>query len=140
MHKRRHYLEDLQAQLQTLPGFGGVWIQRNAPGKNMWPAITVFCETETAQRIMIHPASILDRIATVSIVVWVRGVQDDEKIETDFDTHAEAIESLLVTPTGALDFYLVATSFNFSEDDPEINALTLTYALQYESVERSPAY
>ena len=140
MHKRRHYLEDLQTQLKTLAGFGGVWIQRNAPSRNLWPAITVYCESETAERLSVHPTPIVDRVANISIVVWVRGVQDDEQIESDFDSYAEAIESLLITPIGALDFYLVATSFQFSEDDPEINALTLIYALQYESVERSPSY
>lgn len=136
MHLRRSFLESLRTQLQTLANYGGVWIQRAAPNRNAYPAITIFAENETAEILSIHPyPRYQERTLTISIIVWIRGTPDDEKTESDMDSAAVDIESTVTLPSGAIDFYLVSTDFQFVEEEPDINSLTLTYRLVYEDIE-----
>jgi hypothetical protein len=138
MHKRRKFLESLRTQLQALSGYGGVWIQRASPNRNMYPAITIYTESESAQAQTIGDPPCLARVANVNISVWIRGTQDDEKLERDFDNYAMDIEKNVILPVGADSFYLTQTDFQFAEDDPEVNVLTLQYRLEYSAWERQP--
>lgn len=136
MHTRRALLEALQTQLKTLTNYSGVWIQRAAPIRNAWPAITLFSDSESAEILTIHGSPrYQERVVTVSIIVWIRGTPDNEKAESDMDAAAADIEAALSLPTGATDFYLLSTDFNVDEEDPEIHAITLSYRLIYETIE-----
>ena len=140
MHKRRAYLEDLRTKLKTLTGFGGVWIQRIGPSRTMFPSITLYADQETVETETIHaPNRPQDRVLTISINAWIRGTADDEKAESDMDDAAVSIEGIITKPTGTDDIILVSTDFNISEEEPEIHVITLTYKLQYQSTELSPA-
>lgn len=139
MHKRTAFLNSLKNQLKTLSGFGGVWIQRNTPVRNSFPSITLFVESELSNRQTINPIMCLARQMTVKIVIWIRGTQDDEKLEFDFDNAAELIEKKLIAPSGCDDFFLIGTDFQFLEEEPEINAVTLTYMLEYSALEGNPS-
>jgi hypothetical protein len=139
MHIRRFFLESLRTQLKTLPNYGGVWIQRAAPQRSAYPAITLFTDNETAETLSIHaPARPQDRLLTVSVIIWIKGTQDDEKAEIDMDASAADVEGVLRRPVGADDLYLVATDFQFAEDEPDIHAVTLTYKISYNTTEFSP--
>jgi hypothetical protein len=140
MHIRRLFVEDLQTQLKTLPNYGGVWIQRCLPSRGSFPAITVFSENETIEFNTIGPIRCQNRFLTLSVVVWIRAGVDDEKIEMDMDKAALDIEQKLRTPAGADDFYMVSTDFQFSEEDGELSAVTLTYKLEYSTNEFDPVF
>jgi hypothetical protein len=139
MHIRRAILENVRAQLKVIPNYGGVWIQRFAPNRNAFPAITLFAENETVDTLTIHnlPRA-QERTLTLIVNCWIKGTPDGEKIESDFDNAALDIESTLILPTQAIDFYLLSTDFQFVEDDAEINAVTLTYKIVYETTEFNP--
>jgi hypothetical protein len=140
MHIRRLFLEDLRTQLKTLPNYGGVWIQRCVPTRGSFPAITVFSDNETQEFNTIGPVRCQNRYLTVSVIVWIRGSVDDEKIEIDMDNASLDIEQKLRTPTGADDFYMVSTDFQYSEEDGDLSAVTLTYKLEYSTNEFDPVY
>ena len=132
MHSRRVFLEALRTQLKTLPGFGGVWIQRIGPVRNMFPCLTLYSESETVETSgMSFNNREQERTLNISVSAWVRGTPDDEKAESDMDNAATAIESTLTRPTGTNDMTLVATDFKVSEDEPEIHVVTLTYQLKF---------
>jgi hypothetical protein len=139
MHIRRSILESIRTQLKVLPNYGGVWIQRIAPNRNSFPAITLYPENETVDTLTIHVSPRpQERALTVIVNVWIKGTPDNEKIESDFDKAAVDIESTIVLPANAIDFYLLSTDFQFVEDDAEINAITLTYRVIYETTEFNP--
>ena len=139
MHKRRAILEDLKAQLKNLPGYGGVWIQRSAPNRNAFPAITLFSESENIDTLTIHGAPRpQQRTLQVSVMVWIQSVQDEEKTEINFDKAAIDIEQKLTRPAGVDDMILLGTEFSFVEDDMEINAVTLIYKISYITIEYNP--
>jgi hypothetical protein len=140
MHFRRAILESLRAQLKSLPGYGGVWIQRSAPQRVAYPAITLFADNETSDLITIHEPREQERILTISIIVWIQGTPDGEKTDEDMDNAALDIERILRKPAKTLDFYLFSTDFQYSENDPEINAVTLTYKAEYVINEFNPVY
>jgi hypothetical protein len=138
LHKRRAILELIRTQLSALPDFGGCWIQRIAPKRESFPAITLFADSEGVEYISnISPRSQL-RTLTVTVIVWVDSGVDDEKTEQDMDVFAAEIETQLTTPIGAHDLQLVSTDFQFTEDDFEISALTLTYRTTYTTTEFNP--
>jgi hypothetical protein len=138
-HIRRAILEALRTQLLTLPGFGGVWIQRIGP-RNMFPCITLHAETETVVTESIHPQPRpQDRSVAVAVNVWVRGTTDDERAESDMDAYALEIEQKLSKPSMADDIQLIATEFYVDEEEPEIHQLKLVYKIDYSSNEFSPA-
>jgi hypothetical protein len=139
MHIRRKILEDIRTQLKALSDIGGVWIQRVAPSRAAYPAITLYSESETVEILTIHTVPRpQERVLNVSIVVWISNTPDDEKSEYDMDAFALLVEQTVRTPTNAIDCYLTATSFQFSEDDATLSAVTLTYTIIYETIEFSP--
>jgi len=139
MHIRRNILQALRTQLQALPGFGGVWIQRIGPGRNAYPCITLYAEAETVEHLTFQPTPRpQERVVTVAVNIWIRGVEDDEKAEIDMDDFAVVVEGVLVRPALASGMSLIATDFKVSEEEPEIHALTLTYQISYFSTEFSP--
>lgn len=139
MHIRRSILEALRAQLQTLPGFAGVWIQRIGPIRNAYPCITLYAEAETVDylTLQLSPRP-QERTLTVAVNIWIRGAIDDEKPEIDMDAFALTVEGILTRPALATEMQLAATDFKVSEDEPEIHVVTLTYHLSYLSTEFSP--
>lgn len=139
MHLRRLILESIRTQLKTLPNYGGVWIQRVAPSRNSFPSITLYAENETVETLTVHPSPRWqDRTVTVSVNVWIKGTQDNEKLEVDFDKAALEIEQTITSVPNSVYFDLVATEFNFLEDDAEINTVTLTYRITYNTQEFNP--
>lgn len=138
MHRRRVFLESLREQLQGLPNYGGVWIQRSSPQRNAYPAITLFSDHETSDLQTVHSPRCMARLLTVAVMVWIRGTPDDEKADIDMDEAAADIELTLRKPVGADDMILVSTDFQYSEDDPEIHAVTLTYRIEYSANEFDP--
>jgi hypothetical protein len=143
MHKRRTILKALQAQLKTLSGFSGVWIQRIGPSRNAYPGITLYAEEESVTTHVTGgytaDARDQDRILSVAINVWIKGTVDAEKTEETMDDAAERIEPIIVNDFDAIDLVLVATDFKVSEEEPEIHCLTLTYHVTYYAIERSPS-
>lgn len=138
MHKRRKILEDLQTQLKTVAGFAGVWIQRGAPSRNAFPGITLYADSETVEYLLIHQPNTLDRTLNVSIVAWIKGSPNDEKIEADMDKAAAAIETELVLPADALTIQLVSTDFNLLDDEAGPQTITINYSITYETIENLP--
>lgn len=140
MHIRRAIIEALRTQLLTLTGFGGVWIQRIGPVRNVFPCITLHAEAEsvTTESIHLQPRP-QDRALTVAINVWVRGTQDDERAESDLDLHALEIEQKLSKPALADDIQLAATEFYVDEEEPEIHQLRLIYQISYSTREFTPS-
>jgi hypothetical protein len=139
-HIRRAILEALRDQLLTLTGYGGVWIRRIGPPRNVFPCITLYAENENVTTESVHPQPRpQDRSVTVAVTVWVRGTIDDERAESDMDTHALEIEQKLSKPTHADDIQLIATEFYVDEEEPEIHQLKLIYKIDYSSNEFSPA-
>lgn len=140
MHKRRHILEDIKTQLKLLPDFAGVWIQRIAPARAGYPAITVYSNEETADILTLTgPIACQERLLNVSIVGWIKGNAIDEQAEQDMDKVAEAIEFGLTKPSIADDMSLVATDFIVDEEEAEVHAVTLTYSIGYTTEEGSPS-
>lgn len=138
MNKRRAILENLQAQLKTIPGFSGVWIQRIGPIRNAFPAITLYADEESVETLLIHGSPRpQDRVITVSINAWVRGTVADERAEKDMDNAAELIENALRKPIIADDMTIVATDFTVSEDEPEVHVCSLSYHITYNQPEYS---
>lgn len=138
MHIRRLFLENLRTQLQTLSGYGGVWIQRSAPTRNMYPCFTLHAESETVETLSIHgQPRPQDRVLTVTVNAWIRGTVDDEQAESDMDAAGLLIESILVKPVGADEMSLIATEFKVSEEEPEIHVISLTYNIIYSTTEFS---
>ncbi len=139
MHIRRNILEALRTQLQTLPGFAGVWIQRIGPTRNAYPCITLYAEAETVDNIGFQPSPRpQERTLTIAVDIWVRGTVNDEKAESDMDSFAVAVEAVLTLPALANALQLHATDFKVDESEPEIHVVTLTYHLTYFSTEFSP--
>ena len=139
MHQRRQFLENIKTQLEMLPNFGSIMIQRILPARNAWPAITLFADQESVQTESIHPSPRpQDRALTISVVIWIKGGADDEKAEKDMDKYAAAVETALLKPIGADDMALVATDFVVDEEEAEIHAVTLTYSLLYNTLENNP--
>lgn len=139
MHIRRTFLQALRMQLKTLLGYGGVWIQRSAPRRETYPAITLFSDSETVEIMSVHtPARPQERSLTITVIVWLKGGPDFEKAEADMDGFALDIEQTVKLPAGADDIYLVSTEFQFAEDEPDIHAVSLTYKLDYNTVEFNP--
>jgi hypothetical protein len=139
MHIRRANLESLRNQLQTLPDFAGVWIQRIGPVRNSYPCITLYSESETVEYLTFQPSPRpQERTQTVSVNIWVRGTTDDEKAEIDMDNFALAVEAILSQPDKSSAMQLVATDFKVAEDEPELHVVTLTYHLNYFSTEFNP--
>lgn len=139
-HIRRVILEALRTQLLTLPGFGGVWIQRIGPVRNVFPCITLHAENESVATESIHPQPRpQDRSVTVAVNIWVRGTTDDERAESDMDAYALEIEQKLSKPALADDIQLIATEFYVDEEEPEIHQLKLIYQIDYSATELSPA-
>lgn len=140
VHLRRAYLEALRAQLQTLTGFGGVYIKRVTAMRMAFPVITLYADAETVDTLTIHPPPRpQERVLTVAVNVFIRGAIDDEKAEADADALALLIEQKLRKPAGADDLILVATDFVVAEDEPEVHVLTLTFKIEYQTVEFSPS-
>ncbi len=143
MHIRRSILRALRDQLKTLPLFAGVWVQRVPPSRNAWPCITVYAIeesviTQTQDNFPSVPRD-QDRIVSVAVTGWMKGGKDDEKNDEDLDRAAETIEICLRNTVWADDMVLVATDPEVSEDDPEINRITLTYHIKYFTLEYSPS-
>ncbi len=139
MHIRRAILESLRTQLQTLPDFAGVWIQRIGPVRNSYPCITLYSESETVDYLTFQRSPRLqERTQTVLVNIWVRGTTDDEKAEIDMDNFALAAETILSQPDKSSVMQLVATDFKVAEDEPELHVVTLTYHLNYFSTEFNP--
>jgi len=139
MHIRRNILEALRTQLKTLTGFAGVWIQRIGPPRDSFPSITLYAEAETVEHLTLHPTPRpQERIITVAVSIWVRGVADDEKSEIDMDNFSAEVEAVLTQPTTANGMILIATDFTVSEEEPEIHVVTLTYHISYFSTEFNP--
>jgi hypothetical protein len=140
MHIRRSILEALRSQLLTLPGYGGVWIQRIGPVRNVYPCVTLHAEIENIKTESIHPQPRpQDRSVNVAVNVWVRGTTDDERAESDMDACALEIEQKLSKPVQADDMQLIATEFYVDEEEPEIHQLKLIYQIDYSATELSPA-
>jgi hypothetical protein len=139
MHIRRKILEDIRTQLKVLSDVGGVWIQRVVPNRAAYPAVTIYSESERVEILTIHTTPRpQERVLVVSVVVWINGSVDDEKTESDMDQLALLVEQTVRTPINAIDCYLTATSFQFSEDDTSLSAVTLTYNVIYETLEFNP--
>lgn len=147
MHIRRALLEDLRAQLKTLTGYGGVWIKRTEPTQNLARTITLFDDNEDVETLTIHaPARPQDRIVTVSVIGWVRGAVDSEKVESDMDDVAYEIENKLRRPTTTVggiqvcsDMVLVGSNKNVSEQQSDLSSITLSYRLDYQTIEFAPS-
>ncbi|UOA08328.1 hypothetical protein [Methylobacter sp. S3L5C] len=136
MHIRRANLESLRTQLQALPDFAGVWIQRIGPVRNSYPCITLYSESETVEYLTFQRSPRpQERTQNVSVNIWVRGTTDDEKAEIDMDNFALAVEAILSQPDKSSAMQLVATDFKVAEDEPELHVVTLTYHLNYFSTE-----
>ena len=139
MHARRAILQAIRTQLKTIPGMGGVWIQRVPPVRVMWPCITLAADNESVETLTIHAQPRQqDRIITVSINCWIRGTPDDEKVESDMDAAAVLIEQAMDSDFGADGCQLIATDFRVGEEEPEIHQLVLTYQLSYTTTESNP--
>jgi len=139
MHIRRAILESIRTQLQTLPDFSGVWIQRVPPTRNAYPCITLYANNENSETMLIHPRPRLqDRVVSVSVNAWIRITVDAEKAESDMDNAALLIEQAMNSDFGADDVRLVATDFQVDEEEPELHAATLTYEIDYTSTESNP--
>jgi hypothetical protein len=139
LHIRRYFLEAIAGQLKTLSDFGGVWIQRIEPTRNIFPCITLYADAETCETLTIHnQPRPQDRVLTVSINAWIRGTVIDEKAEQDMDNAALSIESAMYNTYLADDVLLMATDFKVSEGEPEIHVLTLTYHIFYNTTEFLP--
>lgn len=136
MHIRFALLEAIKAQLKTLPGFSGVWIQRIGPTRNAYPALTLYGDAESVDTLTLHPAPRpQDRVLTVSVNAWIRGTADDEKAELDMNEASVSVEAVVRKPAMADDLVLVATDFTVAEDEPEIHVCTLTYHVSYSTNE-----
>lgn len=139
MHARRAILDAIRAQLKTIPGFGGVWIQRIPPTRAAWPCITLAADSESIETLTIHSQPRpQDRTLTVSVSCWIRGTPDDEKVEQDMDAAAVLIETAMSADFGADNCQLITTDFIVDEDEPEIHRLVLTYQLSYTTTESNP--
>ena len=147
MHIRRALLESLRTQLKTLSGYGGVWIKRTEPTQNLAKTITLFDENEDIETLLIHePARPQDRALLVSVIGWVRGAVDSEKIEADLDAVALDIETKLRVPTTAVgglqvctDMSLVGSNKQVSETQADLSSITLSYRIDYQTMEFTPS-
>ena len=147
MHIRRALLESLRTQLKTLAGYGGVWIKRTEPTQNLAKTITLFDENEDVETLSIHsPARPQDRALLISIIAWIRGSIDNEKTEADLDAAALDIEMKLRAPTTAVsglqvctDMHLVGSNKQVSENQADLSSITLTYRIDYQTMEFTPS-
>jgi hypothetical protein len=136
MHIRRNLLESLRTQLKTITKIGKVRIQRLAPKALAHRDVILYDTEEDTETLLIHPQPrAQNRILTVAVTGYILGQLDDEKVEADMDILALDIEKKMTTPSSADDIRLIATDKTVAEDDPSINILTLTYQLEYNTVE-----
>lgn len=136
MHLRRKILEELRTQIKTITKIGKVRIQRLAPKALAHRDIILYDTEETTETLLIHPQPRKqNRILTVAVTGYILGQLDDEKVERDMDDLALDIESVMDCPSDADDIRLIATDKSVAEDDPSVNILTLTYQLEYNTVE-----
>ena len=140
MHIRRAIMLAIQANLQTLPDFGGVWIQRVPPSRNVFPSITLHDNVESCETLGVglQPRA-QQRVITVEIDAWIRGTVDVEKAEIDMDEAALAIESQMTEFSLIQNLQLISTDKKFDETEPEIHVITLTYHIDYCTTELSPS-
>lgn len=142
MHIRRAILEDLKGQLKALVDAGKVsvvLIQRAKPNRNTYPLINLYSENEQVDNLQIHDiARDQDRQLNVSIDGWIKGSPDDEKAEKAMDALALLIEQTLVRPANAEDFRLTGTDQQFADEELLLHTVTLTYQIDYSTIERNP--
>ena len=136
MHLRRKIIEELQEQLKTLPSVGKVRNQRLAPKTVAHRDIILYDTEENTDALTVHsqPRE-QDRALTIIVTAYILGQLDDEKVERDMDEIALDIETVMDCPIDADDIRLLGTDKTVAEDDPSINMVTLTYRLEYNTVE-----
>jgi hypothetical protein len=138
MHHRRKLLEALQTQLKTITTVGKVRIQRIAPKPIAHRDIILFDDEEDVDTLTVHgQPRAQDRRVTITVTGYVLGQNDDEKVERDMDALALDIESKMTTPTNAEDIRLIGTDKTVAEDDPNVNVVTLTFQMEYNTTEFS---
>jgi hypothetical protein len=154
-HARQTIREAVASILATTPtAWAKVYETRIATQRQVWPFLMVFVTDEAATPLLIHPANIIDRTATVQVVGMLKmpgtgdGTGMTETVEDRMDVMAAEVETKLTTTAlqavvaGAKSLALVTTSMDVitSETDGSIShaELTMTWQVSYDTAEGAP--
>lgn len=155
MHARQTIREAIAAILATTPtNWGSVLQTRIATQRQIWPFLMVYVVDESAEQMMIHPAGIYDRTATIHIVGMLKmpgtgdGSGNMETVEDRMDAMSAEIETKLTNATltaitpKAKTLSLQSTSMEvvINDEDGSIShaAVTQVWGVTYDTVEGLP--
>lgn len=100
-----------------------------------YPAITYYSESETSETdgILLNRQR---RVAQIAIHVWVLGVADRQKVESDLDEWAVKVGAALTLPVSTDPISVgvlepVGVSFEVDVENNSVHRVTLTYNFTY---------
>jgi len=104
------------------------------------PGLIVYTKEEASQPIVIGSSRTLERILSLNVEAYVKGISDSDDT---IDTIAKEIETAIAADTTlsslAKDCFLESTEINYNgEGEQPIAVMTMTYQIMYVTAEDSP--